>query len=282
MSEPVDVAMYNEVKKEVDKNYDKPSAYRSMAYTRTYIKKFKEKYGAKRNPYSGSKPGNLKVWRNEKWIDIKSFLENPKNPTACGNEPYKKGEYPLCMPEKKAATYSKEELQLLVARKNELGKRRLVKDAYLRDVLKPDEIPKSRIYKQKYIKDRRLKIPEPVAKKEAKKILEDEAAKTKVEKEVGPAVGPRGRPKVSEEHKQDVYKAKLEKRKEERMAAREERSKVFAQRAAERELAKQERASERESAREIKRTMKQVEVEKMKEPKVSRSSGPVTIDFSKL
>jgi hypothetical protein len=278
MSEPVDVAMYNEVKKEVDKNYDKPSAYRSMAYTRTYIKKFKEKYGAKRNPYSGSKPGNLKVWRNEKWVDIKSFLENPKNPTACGNEPYKKGEYPLCMPEKKAATYSKEELQLLVARKNELGKRRLVKDAYLRDVLKPDEIPKSRIYKQKYIKDRRLKIPEPVAKKEAKKILEDEAAKTKVEKEVGP----RGRPKVSEERKQEVYQAKLEKRKEERMAAREERSKVFAQRAAERELAKQERASERESAREIKRTMKQVEVEKMKEPKVSRSSGPVTIDFSKL
>jgi len=173
MAEPSDMNLYNEAKREVDKSYDKPSAYRSMAYTRTYLKKYREKYGDDKKAYKGKNPEELKTWRKEKWIDVKSVLQNPKNPTVCGNAPIKPGEYPLCMPIKEIQKYSKSELGLLVQRKNQIGKKRLVKDAFLRDVLKPDEIPPIREYKEKYVKDKRLKLPKPLPKAEAEKILKE-------------------------------------------------------------------------------------------------------------
>jgi len=173
MPEPSDQELYNQSKREVDKNYDKPSAYRSMAYARTYLKNYREKYGDDKKAYKGKNPEELKKWRKEKWVDVKSVLKNPKNPTACGNAPIKAGEYPLCMPEKQLAKYSKSELGLLVQRKNQIGKKRLVKDAFLRDVLKPDEIPPIREYKDKYVKDKRLKLPEPLPKEQAEKILKE-------------------------------------------------------------------------------------------------------------
>lgn len=212
MSEPTDMALYKEVKNKVDKSYDKPSAYRSMAYTRFYSEEFKKKYGNDKKPYKGAKPGNLNRWRNEKWIDVKSFLENPKNPTSCGNEPVKKGEYPLCMPEKQVSRYSKQELQLLVERKNEIGKRRLVKDTFLRDVLKPDEIPKERIYKQKYQNDGRLKLPKPVKEKEAKEIIKQQKEPKVKEPKVKEPTGAVGRPKISAEQRQANINAYEEQR----------------------------------------------------------------------
>jgi len=173
MAEPSDMNLYNEAKREVDKSYDKPSAYRSMAYTRTYLKKYREKYGDDKKAYKGKNPEELKTWRKEKWIDVKSVLKDPKKPTACGNAPIKAGEYPLCMPIKEIQKYSKSELGLLVQRKNQIGKKRLVKDAFLRDILKPDEIPPIREYKEKYVKDKRLKLPKPLPKAEAEKILKE-------------------------------------------------------------------------------------------------------------
>jgi len=134
MAEPSDQELYNASKREVDKNYDKPSAYRSMAYTRTYLKNYREKYGDDKKAYKGKNPENLKNWRKEKWIDVKSFLKDPNNPIACGNATIKKGEYPLCMPKNELSKYSKLELSLLVKRKNQIGKRRLDKDAYLKTV----------------------------------------------------------------------------------------------------------------------------------------------------
>ena len=77
------------------------------------------------------------------------------------------------MPIKEIQKYSKSELGLLVQRKNQIGKKRLVKDAFLRDVLKPDEIPPIREYKEKYVKDKRLKLPKPLPKAEAEKILKE-------------------------------------------------------------------------------------------------------------
>jgi hypothetical protein len=182
MAEPSDVALYNSSKAEVNKNYDKPSAYRSMAYARTYLKNYREKYGDDKKAYKGKNPEELKTWRKEKWIDVKSFLSNPKNPTACGNAPIKKGEYPLCMPVSEASKYNKSELQLLVQRKNQIGKRRLVKDAFLRDILEPEKITPIRAYKDKYVKDKKAKLPEPLSEKEASKILKE--APIKVAKEV--------------------------------------------------------------------------------------------------
>jgi hypothetical protein len=175
MAEPSDVALYNSSKTEVDKSYDKPSAYRSMAYTRTYLKNYREKYGDDKKAYTGSKEqsGELRKWRREKWIDVRSFVENPKKAVACGNAVIKKGEYPLCMPISKANQYNKSELLLLIQRKNQLGKRRLVRDAFLRDVLEPEKITPIRKYKDKYVKQEKFKLPEPLPKAEAKKILDE-------------------------------------------------------------------------------------------------------------
>lgn len=119
--------LYNRSKAEVDKSYDKPSAYRSMAYVRTYLKNYREKYGDD-NAYKGKNPGQLKLWRKEKWIDIQSYLKDPKNPVACGAIKRPKREYPLCMPMKKVKNYSNSELEALVKRKNQIGKRTLVKE----------------------------------------------------------------------------------------------------------------------------------------------------------
>lgn len=173
MPEPSDMALYNKSKEEVNKNYDKPSAYRSMAYARTYLKNYREKYGDDKKAYKGKNPEELKTWRKEKWIDVKSFLKDPKNPTACGNAPIKKGEYPLCMPVSQTAKYNKSELGLLVQRKNQIGKRRLVKDAFLRDVLEPEKITPIREYKDKYVKEKKNKLPEPLPKAQAEKILKE-------------------------------------------------------------------------------------------------------------
>ena len=132
MAEPTDTVLYNKSKEEVNKSYDKPSAYRSMAYTKTYLKKFREKYGDDKKAYTGKNPEGLKRWRREKWIDVKSVLKDPKNPVACGNAPIKSGEYPLCMPVRQLAKYNESELRTLVRRKNELGRKTLVKENALR------------------------------------------------------------------------------------------------------------------------------------------------------
>ena len=184
MTEPSDVALYNKSKEEVNKNYDKPSAYRSMAYARTYLKNYREKYGDDKKAYKGKNPEELKTWRKEKWVDVKSVLKDPKNPIACGNAPIKEGEYPLCMPEKQLAKYSKSELSLLVQRKNQIGKRRLVKDAFLRDILEPEKITPIREYKDKYVKEKKNKLPEPLPKEQAEKILKEKPIKIAKEPKV--------------------------------------------------------------------------------------------------
>jgi hypothetical protein len=263
MAEPSDQELYNKAKDEVDKSYDKPSAYRSMAYTRTYLKKYREKYGDDKKAYRGKNPENLKTWRREKWIDVKSFLKDPKNPTACGNAPIKKGEYPLCMPVSDARKYNKSELNLLIQRKNQIGKRRLVKDAFLRDVLEPEKITPIREYKERYVKEKKFKIPEPLPEKEAKKILKEKPEKVIIEKPE----------KVVVEKPEKAPKAPL--------TAQEIEDKRIAK-----NLAQQARYKPRERAkREIVETVAKPEtsnddktpVEKKKRPKISFSS-PINYD----
>lgn len=186
MAEPVDPILYRKMKDEVDKSYKKPSAYRSMAYQRFYLKAFAEKYGKDKSAFKGKNPKKLGNWRNEKWVDVKTLIADPKNPVACGNAPVGKDEYPLCMPIKEAAKYSEGELKLLVKRKSEIKEKRLVKDAYLRDVLRPEETPAIRKYKEKYITDKKMKV-KPLPANVAEKILAEpplaEELKIKVPKE---------------------------------------------------------------------------------------------------
>jgi hypothetical protein len=250
MAEPTDAALYNKSKQEVDKNYDKPSAYRSMAYTRTYLKNYREKYGDDKKAYKGKNPEQLKTWRREKWLDVKSVLKDAKNPTACGNAPIKPGEYPLCMPVKEISQYSKGELQLLVNRKNELGKKRLVKDAFLRDVLEPEKIPAIRQYKDKYAETKAEKLPKPLPESEAKKILkekpikieepkvqvpvkEEKAVLTEEQKQEAKRTReraryeakeriPKARPRKTEAEKETTLKARIERKNERARAKYEE------------------------------------------------------------
>jgi hypothetical protein len=221
MAEPSDMALYKSSKAEVDKNYDKPSAYRSMAYTRTYLKNYREKYGDDKKAYKGKNPGELKTWRREKWVDVKSFLQDPKNPTACGNAPIKKGEYPLCMPVSDLAKYNKSELGLLVQRKNQIGKRRLVKDAFLRDVLEPEKITPIREYKDKYVKDKKAKLPEPLPKAQAEKILKERPVKAPKEVVEKPAKEPKAEPT-----EQDLEQRRLAKNERQRLQYRQLNPKV--------------------------------------------------------
>ena len=238
MTEPTDKILYDKIVAEVNKSYKKPSAYRSMGYTKYYKKAFEEKYGTKKSAYKGKNPEELKTWRKEKWVDVKSVLKDPKNPTACGNEPIAKGEYPLCMKEKDLGKYTKGELELLRERKNKLGKKRLVKDAFLRDVLEPEKTPATRVYKQKYL-PKKERIPEPVDEAKAIKILNEKPIREKrirekvqrvtipTTEDLKPAK-PRGRPKLSAEQLAQNKQATLERRR----IARQEVKKVNAEKRA--------------------------------------------------
>lgn len=135
MAKPTDTALYNEIKKEVDKSYDKPSAYRSMAYSRFYMRAFREKYGDAKKPYEGKKPGDLEKWRRDKWIDVQSYIDVPKDPKPCGTIDYnRKKEYPLCMPISKVKKYDKDDLISFINQKARLGKKRLVKESFLNTI----------------------------------------------------------------------------------------------------------------------------------------------------
>jgi len=267
MAEPVDPILYRKMKDEVDKSYKKPSAYRSMAYQRFYLKAFAEKYGADKSAFKGKNPKNLGNWRKEKWVDVKTLIADPKNPIACGNAPVGKDEYPLCMPIKEAAKYSEGELKLLVKRKSEIKEKRLVKDAYLRDVLEPEKTPAIRKYKEKYITDKKMKI-KPLPANVAEKILEEpplaEELKIKIPKEkkikepkpqvitlptveepvVEKPKRGRGRPKLSPEQLAANKAAAQAKRKADRQRASalfaEERAAVKRQKAEERQRLKDE------------------------------------------
>jgi len=256
MAEPSDQELYNKAKDEVNKSYDKPSAYRSMAYTRTYLKKYREKYGDDKKAYRGKNPENLKTWRREKWVDVKSFVKDPKNPTSCGNAPIKKGEYPLCMPVSDARKYNKSELNLLIQRKNQIGKRRLVKDAFLRDVLEPEKITPIREYKDKYVKEKKNKLPEPLPEKEAKKILKEKPMKIE--------------PLVEKEPKLTLTPEQKKEAKNEAQKIRDE---------AKRAIKRQAKPATESVEQSVKSSEDKTPVEKKPRPKISFSSP---IDYSNL
>ena len=68
---PVDIKLYNKVKKTIYKKYPKHSAYRSGILVKTYKINFKKKYGNKKQPYLGKKTQKkgLSRWFKEKWVN---------------------------------------------------------------------------------------------------------------------------------------------------------------------------------------------------------------------
>ena len=67
---PVDMSLYEKIKKKVYKDIPKHSAYRSGILVQKYKKAFKDKYGSK-SPYSGKKTikRGLKRWFAEEWVN---------------------------------------------------------------------------------------------------------------------------------------------------------------------------------------------------------------------
>lgn len=70
MGIPVDMKLYNKIKKKIYKKHPKHSAYRSGILVQTYKKTFKNKYG-KKQPYKGNKTRKqgLSRWFDEKWVN---------------------------------------------------------------------------------------------------------------------------------------------------------------------------------------------------------------------
>jgi len=67
---PIDIFLYEKVKKQIYKKYPKHSAYRSGLLVQKYKKDFKKKHGNK-NPYIGkkTKKKGLQRWFDEKWVN---------------------------------------------------------------------------------------------------------------------------------------------------------------------------------------------------------------------
>jgi hypothetical protein len=68
---PVDPILYKNVKDTVYTKYTKHSAYRSGRVVQQYKKRFAEKYGPKKAPYTGKKTHKkgLKRWFKEEWVN---------------------------------------------------------------------------------------------------------------------------------------------------------------------------------------------------------------------
>jgi len=74
---PIDLKLYNKIKKEIFNKNPINSAYRSGLLVKTYKEEFKKKYG-NIEPYFGNKKmSGLTRWYRENWININP--ENGKN-----------------------------------------------------------------------------------------------------------------------------------------------------------------------------------------------------------
>jgi len=183
MNEPVDEQLYAKTKAMVDKIYDKPSAYRSMAYSRFYMRAFKEKYGSTKRPYSGSKqPGELEKWRREKWVDVRSYLETPEKPRACGSVDSK--EYAFCMPQSNLKKYPNTELVALLNRKEEIESKRLVKEPYLRDLGISKKNRTRKAVRKPFKRETKIVVPKPAKREERVKIQKNITKELEAEPEI--------------------------------------------------------------------------------------------------
>ena len=68
---PTDPILYKKVKDEIYKKITKHSAYRSGIVVQTYKKRFIDKHGPNKSPYTGKKTHKkgLKRWFKEKWVN---------------------------------------------------------------------------------------------------------------------------------------------------------------------------------------------------------------------
>ena len=91
MPTPADQRLYDQAKERINRQYTKPSAYRSGATVKLYKQLFADKYGDDTAPYQpDGRTRNLARWFHEDWIDVNSRI-GVKDPNA----------YPLYRPTKR-------------------------------------------------------------------------------------------------------------------------------------------------------------------------------------
>lgn len=114
MSQYLDKAIYERAKSIVDKQYKKPSAYRSASLLKTY----RELGG--RVKQSMSKDG-LTKWLNQQWKNLTPYAEGlgSKTQYKCGEKAPKQNAPSVCRPLKDVAKFSKSQIKKAVALKKQ-------------------------------------------------------------------------------------------------------------------------------------------------------------------
>ena len=83
-AQPTDMKLYNKVKKEADKKFEKHGAYKSMWIVRRY-----KELGCK---YEGKRSDSTMTWRSQKWFDMEDYINGKR--TACGERKDTRGKAP--------------------------------------------------------------------------------------------------------------------------------------------------------------------------------------------
>ena len=106
----LDKSIYMKAKEIVYKQYDKPSAYRSMAL----VKKYKDMGGRLEKEKTG---GGTRIWRTQRWVNLSPYAEgltSDRFQYKCGQKaPNQKGPS-VCRPSSEVKRYSKAQIKQAV------------------------------------------------------------------------------------------------------------------------------------------------------------------------
>lgn len=112
----LDKSIYMKAKEIVYKNYDKPSAYRSMAL----VKKYKDMGGRIEDE---KKEGGTRDWLVDRWVNLTPFAEgltSDRFQYKCGERaPRQKGPS-VCRPSSEVKRYSKAQIRKAVGLKSDI------------------------------------------------------------------------------------------------------------------------------------------------------------------
>jgi hypothetical protein len=129
-SKPLNLKLYNQVKKEIYDRNPVHSLYRSAQV----VKEYKRRGGLYENNKDDLDDDimNLKKWFKQKWISANDYYHDNEI-VNCGNSntQEKYGEYPLCRPKELLEKMKKPEIKKLIDKKNKLKSDHLITENVL-------------------------------------------------------------------------------------------------------------------------------------------------------
>ncbi len=115
---PVDIDLYNKIKKEVYAKYPKHSLFRSALLVKEYKRQGGEYKGVQNDM-------NIKKWFKQDWLSANDYLRDKIVPCGSSNTQGKYNEYPLCRPRKILEKLSKPDLKKMIDEKNKIQSKQL-------------------------------------------------------------------------------------------------------------------------------------------------------------